>query len=275
MKLMMKTKTDILLALIILALAVCGCDRHPDGVLSKEKMAHVLADLHKAEVVVETNTRTYNDSLRRVLRQSIYASNGVTSAEVDSSLKWYGYNMERYLDVYDRTIEILEKARDKARDKAGATTEQSTIGLTFEGDSVDVWSGERLRRWTLNMPSEIATFNVGVDNNSAEGDAYTLNVKLIGTTSAVDVNMTVEYRDGTFEFLSRQLNGNGWHQVRLATDVAKDARSVYGYISYKPKPDRTAYMDSVSLFRTRTGNPADVEARSQLKKYRPHSYNRY
>ena len=111
-----------LLPLLCILLLAAACDRRPDGVLGKEDMARLLADIHKAEIVAETNTRTYNDSLKRVLRQSVYARHGVTTEDVDSSLSWYGYNMEKYLEVYDRVIEILEKERDDARLKAGSVS---------------------------------------------------------------------------------------------------------------------------------------------------------
>lgn len=251
----------------VLAVVVVGCNRRPDGVLGKEDMARLMADIQRAEVVVETNTRTYDDSLKRVLRQSIYAKHGVTTEQVDSSLSWYGYNMERYLEVYDRTIEILEKDLELAREKASASNERSTIGISFEGDSVDVWTGERFHRWHLNQPSNLIVFNIMADNNSEKGDAYTLRQKLIGTGAPVELVMVVEYRDGTMDYLSKNFNGDGWHDVRFTLDGNKDARAVFGTLSYRPRPGQSAYVDSLSLVRTRTDGGVSDSGRTGIQHF--------
>ncbi len=239
----------------VLSCVVCallfGCSSRPSMVLEKEKMARLLADVHKAEVVAETNTRVYNDSLKRVLRQSVYAKHGVTQEEVDTSLSWYGYNIKRYMDVYDRSIEILEKDLEQARETAGTTTGTSNVNVTFDGDSVDVWTAERTRRFAVTMPSNIISFNMTRDQYWEKGDAYTLRPKMVGMNGPLEVVMVVEYRDGSYDYVTRKLNGDGWQSVTLVTDSVKETRAVYGTIGYKPRKGETAFIDSIALFRSR------------------------
>lgn len=261
-----------LLPLLCILLLAAACDRRPDGVLDKEDMARLLADIHKAEIVAETNTRTYNDSLKRVLRQSVYARHGVTTEEVDSSLSWYGYNMEKYLEVYDRVIEILEKERDDARRKAGSASESTDIDISFDGDSVDVWTGERLLRLAPNMPVELLPFTLTSDRNWQQGDAYTLKTKLINPSAPVDVTIVVRYREGTDEYVNTQFNGEGWHELRLATDKNRDPREVYGYISSRPAGQHTSYLDSITLVRVRENSPFNEEARRNVRTFAPKRY---
>lgn len=256
----------------VMAAALTACDSTPSGVLGEKQMASLLADLHKAEVVAEMNTRTYNDSMRRVLRQSVYARHGVTSEEVDSSLSWYGYNMEKYVKVLDREIELLEKQRDDAVTKAGATTDKTDLNIDFDGDSVDVWTGDRFLRLNPSMPATMLTFRMTADNNWSRGDSYTLRNKLVGTATPVEINMTVRYREGADEFLQTTFSGDGWHDVRLTTDPDREAREVYGYISYKPVKGFSAYVDSISLTRTRTGSYLDAEARGRMRKFNIRRY---
>lgn len=234
-----------------LALLGGACSSRPSVIIEKEKMARLLVDLHKAEVIAETNTRFYNDSLKRVLRQSVYAKHGVTQEQVDTSLSWYGYHMKNYMEVYDRSIELLEKDLDDARESAGSSTAVSNINITFDGDSVDVWTGERMRRFGVNMPSNIISFSMTRDQYWENGDAYTLRPKMVGTTGPLEVVMAVEYRDGSYDFVTRNLNGDGWQSITLVTDSLKDMRSVYGTIGYKPRKGETAFVDSISLYRTR------------------------
>lgn len=240
------------------AFLVCGvcalflsCSQTPSGMIGEEKMAHILADIHKAEVVAETNSRAYTDSLKRVLRQSVYAKYGVTQAQVDTSLSWYGYNMKKYMDVYDRSIEILEKDLADARESAASSTAVSDINITFDGDSVDVWTAERMRRFSTNSPSNIIEFTMTRDQFWEKGDAYTLRPKMVGFRGPLEVTMAVEYVDGSVNFVERQLNGDGWQSVTLLVDTIKDTRSVYGTIAYKPHMGETAFLDSIQLYRTR------------------------
>lgn len=261
MNLTMNRKIFNTILLCALCTLLISCSQTPSQVIGKEKMAHILVDIHKAEVIAETNSRAYTDSLKRVLRQSVYAKYGVTQEQVDSSLSWYGYNMKKYMDVYDRSIEILEKDLADARENAASSTAVSDINVTFDGDSVDVWTAERMRRFSTNMPSNIMTFTMTRDQYWEKGDAYTLRPKMVGFRGPVDVTMAVEYVDGSVNFVERQLNGDGWQSVTLLVDTLKDSRSVYGTIAYRPHLGETAFLDSIQLFRTRKA-PHQNEYRS-------------
>ena len=92
------------------ALLFASCDRTPDYVIKPDDMASLLVDIHKGEGVVDLNSSAYrSDSARKVLKQSIYMRHGVTAEQVDTSLVWYGHNIEKYIEVYDKVIAQLEK----------------------------------------------------------------------------------------------------------------------------------------------------------------------
>ncbi len=103
----MKNLAKILIISIIAT--VIGCKKVPSDVIAPDDMAALMADIHTAEAVVEMNHASYNnDSLKLTMRQSVYMRHGVNSAQVDSSIAWYGRNIKYYMEVYDKTIEILE-----------------------------------------------------------------------------------------------------------------------------------------------------------------------
>lgn len=245
--------TRLIICLIALVAVLSSCSTRPDGVLSQEEMAQLLADIHTAEGVVESNGRGYStDSAKRVLRQSVYARHGVSSEVVDSSLSWYGYNMEKYVEVYDRVIEILEERVELAQEKAGASTGTTTdMTITFEGDSVDVWTGVKYRRLAENMPADFITFNLSSDANWEKGDVYTLRGKFFDIKEPVEVTLAAEYADGTFDYVTRYFNGDGWHDAKIVLDSIKNARYVYGVAKYNPLKAQVAFVDSISLYRTR------------------------
>lgn len=253
----MRNLVLILLSLLIFA----GCDSTPDYVIPPKKMAELMADIHTGEAVVESNNRSFpNDSVKKTFMQSIYLKHGVTSQEVDTSLYWYGHNLNKYMDVYNRTIEILENRIAEA-ERAGGKSDRAPMRVSVDGDSVDIWQGAATRRNSALLPSEYLSFHYSTDKNWERGDRYTINVKPVGTHSPVTLNLAVEYNDGTTEYVSASESGEGMKHLVLVLDSAKVASSVYGSIHYSPFGDEISYLDSISIVRTR-GRNDNVRARA-------------
>lgn len=251
----MRSGRYISVLMLLVLLSAMGCSRRPDDVLDKESMARLLVDIHKGESFVEVNPRVFStDSAKRAFRQSIYAKHGVTSAQVDSSFMWYGYNMDKYMDVYERAIEILDQELLAAQEIAGASSQgMSDVNLTFEGDSVDVWSSVRYRRMTENMPSEFVAFHMNSDRYWEKGDVYLLKSKAIDTSGPLEYAFAVNYSDGTKDYIHKTMSGSGWHELKFALDSSKTAQHIYGTIHYEPRHGEVAFIDSISLMRTRWG----------------------
>ena len=251
----MRIKQPVIMGAIAAILLFSACSNRPDEVLSPEDMAQLLADMHVGESVVENNYRHYNsDSARNVLLQSIYAKHGVTSAQVDSSMMWYGRNMDKYIEVYDRVMEILDGRIAQAQDVAGASSvDISGQSFAFEGDSVDVWPDIRYRRLGANMPNNFISFSLPSDRNWEKGDAYELKLKLISAQGRAKALIMAEYHDGKREYITSSMNGEGWNSVKFVSDSARMPYNVSGFIYYEPVGKEVAYVDSISLARTRWG----------------------
>ncbi|MCM1348100.1 MAG: DUF4296 domain-containing protein [Firmicutes bacterium] len=263
-------RSKILKTFLALTLPVmlAACSGRPSGVLSKEDMARLLADIHTGESVVESSSRSFpTDSARQAFLQAIYAKHGVTREEVDSSFSWYGYNIEKYMEVYDRTVEILEERLEKAQEIAGASADGAVeIDVNLQGDSVDVWPGIRWRRFASTMPNDHLTFALTTDRNWERGDVYTLRGKSTDNHQPLTFTITAEYSDGQREYATSTMPGDGWHQLQFALDSARSAQNVYGLISYQARPGEVVFVDSVSLYRTRWGGHYR-DLRNTVKKF--------
>ena len=248
-----------LIHIVVIVAGACvlwACSSTPSGVLSKEKMAQLLADLYIAETVVDQSRGSYTtDSSKKVLKQSIFLRHNVTAEQVDTSLRWYGYNMDKYVEVHDRVIEILEKDIEEAQANAGAGR-GSDNGLNatryvVDGDSVDVWPDIHWRRMSRMSPSDIMTFALTTDQHWERGDIYDLSARMTDAPGMLEMTIVVEYQDGSKEYSTFQQGGDGWKRVSLALKPDKSASGVYGTITYAPAEKEEAFIDSISLVRTR------------------------
>lgn len=251
---MNKIRLGILSILCVAVGILCACSRQPDDVLDKEEMASLLADIHMGESIVESNSSAFpNDSVKRAFRQSIYARHGLTSEQVETSLAWYGYNMEKYVEVYDRVIELLNEDLTAAQGRLGSAapaSDENGFGLSLEGDSVDVWTDVRFRPFTKSMPNHIS-FLLRNEPNWENGDIYTFRSKLSGNSQIAKLIVAIDYSDGTIETFSSRMIGDGWHEARFAVDSLRNAREIMGTFRYDAAPDEVAFIDSISLTRTR------------------------
>jgi hypothetical protein len=133
----MRKISGILIAFMALFAA---CNSTPDYVLSHEEMTQLLADVHIGESLIDANRQNYkDDSLKKELKQSILHKHNVTAQQLDTSFEWYGHNIEDYIEVYDRVIEILENQQANVKVEDG-------VQLAVAGDSADAWSGVRYRQ---------------------------------------------------------------------------------------------------------------------------------
>lgn len=242
----MRKLPELILCIATVAL-VAACSHTPDGVIEPEKMAQLMADFHTAEAVVDMNRQDYrSDSAKQVLRQSVYAKYGVTPAEVDSSLSWYGRNITEYMAMYDRTIEILEHRLIETGNRVAAEA-----ALSIAGDSVDVWPYARYVAVDERKPTGTMTFNFNRDDNWERGDVYVWRTKIGANAGTGTWQIVTEYADGTVEYVNAELSGDGWKDIALHTDSLRDATRVYGYLTAYNRPGVPMRFDSIQMVRKR------------------------
>ncbi|MCM1111328.1 MAG: DUF4296 domain-containing protein [Clostridium sp.] len=254
-----------------LAVAASACSGVPSGVIPPKKMARLMADIHLAEAVVEQRRSDFpNDSVKQVFKESVYRKHSVTSAEVDSSFLWYGRNLEKYVEVYTMTAEILQTELDRSKELAANDGRILEVrSFQAEGDSVDIWSGIRSRAFAPNMSTDRITYEVRSDHNWEEGDIYTLRFKTLNTSRPVLASVSADYPDGTTRYATLTTREDGWQQLTLCLDTDKKASSVYASIS-APADDTTivsldpvpVLIDSLSLVRQRS-DATGIQRRQQ------------
>ncbi len=213
-------------------------------------MAEVMADIETANAIVDMNRDFYaSDSSKTALRESILKMHGVTSAEFDTSLVWYGHNLDIYTDVYENAIEILQ---DRQKDII-AEAKKAGEKMTLSGDSVDIWQGSKLAIFNKRQIGEIAqvAFSIPADDNSRQGDRYQWRFHLYNSANNGQALIGIDYTDGTSEYQVKEAKPDEITEIILQSDSTLKVGRVYGYMVYQMKDEDAVFADSLSLYRSR------------------------
>lgn len=233
--------------LISLGLVAASCKSVPSDVIQPDDMAALMADIHVAEAVVDMNHISYSsDSLKLTMRESVYMRHGVDAAKVDSSIAWYGRNIKYYMEVCDKTIEILEHRLIETGNRIAADN-----ALSIAGDSVDVWPNARFISINDRLPSKLITFSFGRDPNWQRGDTYSWRAKFFNVDNRMDWVMGMEYADGSVEWRNDTQDNDGWHELFFQTDSLREPTRLFGYLAASNRKGTEMRLDSISLVRKR------------------------
>ena len=218
-----------------------ACSRRPKEVLSDEQTAALLADLHIADSYGTFNAGGQtdisvadNDSLRKILRQSVLSAHGVTEAQLDTTLGWYGHNLDKYEEMYEKVPEYIDEKKLMLAEKNAKS-----------GKSTSLWPyGNRQRIATGKNRATLVPFEIN-GNNIPKGGKLMWDAKAINMFEPVDMFLAAEYADGSFNYVQRTLIGGGRQSVTLQSDSSRKVSKVWGYL--RVKQPQTLILDSISM----------------------------
>lgn len=248
-------KALTLIVVIIVAASIMSCDKAPNGVIKESKMSHLIADLAKAEVLMEQNPGLFpDDSSKLALKQSILKKYDADLAMYDSSLVWYAHNLKIYSQVHDKAIEILEKENKiKTQPNQVTVTGQPGSGrhvYPTTGDSANIWKEPQQWLVTNAMRNGYITFDYKPESNNKRGDKYTLGFKMLNGGNSINLMLAIDYNDGCTSYSNRTAHVNGWSDYSIQADTSRVATRIYGYIKYNTKPHCVTFIDSIYMIRT-------------------------
>lgn len=244
-----------LLTLAFIASLLVACNSRPDKVLSDDDMEDLLVDIYKSEAIIELNSSDYNnDSMKAVVKQSVFLKHGVTQEQYDSSLVWYGHNVNKYVKIYENVIARLddEEIDIKKTDKSASVAVKSKKrAYPASGDSADVWESERVWIFMPQYGTNVLRFDTKSKPDDRNGDRYKLVVRVRNAMNQVGAFIGADYYDGSTSYAYRTSLMDGENTLILQGDSTKRVRRVYGYLTAKPSPGEVVLVDSIMLLRTR------------------------
>ena len=223
----------------ILALLTSGCSKRPKGILSEDKMVAVMADIQIAEAYDRSGDA--HDYLqgrdRELLGRGIMMQHGVTPEEMDSTLAWYGRNMDEYPKLYKKIDVELNRRQLKYARAAGESAK--------EGPSADLWPYSRHYALTDKSLTQGIVASIPATDIAA-GDRLTWKMAVEGASTR-DLTLGVDYSNGTSEIYRQTNRGyDKWVEVTLQTDSLLEVSRIFAIADFEPSNQRVL-IDSVQL----------------------------
>lgn len=228
---------------------IVSCSDRPDMVVPDDTMKSLLVDLHKSEAYLAMGSPQFtSDSAKRVLRQSVLSRHGVTQAEFDSSLNWYGHHIDEYVELYGEVEKELQAQLAEARNRAEKSGEMATASLS---DADNLWQKSRMQRISWDGDCNHIDFEITEQNGLQKGDKVRWQFRRTNAQSSVEMFMAVEYGDELTSYSSRTMSGNtNVCQMSIQTDSTRVPTRVYGYAKFGLKKGEMVFVDSIQIEKT-------------------------
>jgi len=233
----MRRFVEIAIACAI-AVTVVSCSDRPDSVLSESETVSLIADLQLADACSGFGAAPTSGGECGRLADGVLAAHGVTREQLDSTIAWYGRNIDDFDKLYDKVDKELEARRKRL------LPESSDEGQT---DNIWPFSSDHLLFSPLSGYDHI-TFSVD-GKTFMKGDQFEWKFRL---GKPVDILLTLgaSYDDGSSTYVSRQLAGNSKPRMTLITDTSKKVSRLYGILRIRNRESIPVWVDSVYLGKT-------------------------
>lgn len=216
------------------ALILTACSKSSKGRLSEGDMIDIISDIEMADSYMQTHSGAYySDSVRDRVLAKILDRNGANKQEFDSTMTWYGKNIDDYTLLLGKVEEELDRRRKTA------------TGKTSVDDSPDYWTYSRHYTLSRDMVSDGLNFNVPI-NDMAKGAR--INWKLRASSALNGTCMLgMVFDDGSIAYNAMQLYGQNRLDFSVQSDTAKTVKRVFGKLKLTDLYGTQLLIDSVTL----------------------------
>ena len=259
----MRSRLRIYGVVLLAAAFIVSCSKIPEGVLSEKKMKDIMVDMQLAESMIINSKKYGSDAEKEALYQSVFRKHKIRKADYDSSLVWYGYHLEVYMQVYDLVLAELSE-RQKALGDV-----QAMAAPVSKRDSVDIWP----RRTYLTLSPNGVTVDIKPEKNYPSGSTFVLGLRVWGLNKNMKEYPTIKLsanQGDTTIVVNDKILSDGYHETVLQTVPTKQVRSVFGSIRLEDEDGAATYfkiyVDSLNLMRYNYGH---YEVKDGPKKIAP------
>lgn len=243
---------------LFLVVGIAACSRVPKGILSEKEMQHVLSDMLLGEAMVNNKYKEFQeDSVKEALFESIFRKHGIPQEVYDSSLIWYGKNLDIYMKVYDRVIADYNKRIAAMGDV------QAEAGPSSNRDSIDIWPRRPIFIFHPDAVFNGIVFNIKPESDYSSGSSFVLGLHVWGLREGLTGNPVItlhaEQRD-TVISVQTHITEDGYHEAVLETMPTRRVRRVFGSVRMENMDSSyyQVYLDSLNLMKYNYGTEIPV-----------------
>lgn len=240
--------------LLVFSLLV-SCGGRNSKVLSEDETIDLLADLQIAESYVANLPSQKQSPENRKMAQGILAKHGVSREVFDSTMSYYGRNIDELYKLYDKVNERIDRKSAKYID----------IKKSEQNSDDNIWPYPAFTYVSENQMTDGLVFSFGAEDVSV-GDRLEWNMNFNKSVNGV-VLLGLEYTDGTSGIMKRNTGMNPKMTLSLQADTAKTPKRVYGYVTVTPE-EMPLWIDSISLMRHKL-DTLNYQIRSVQRIFRP------
>lgn len=227
-------KGKFITAILVLAGCVSSCSDRPSNVLSEKEMVSLLADMELAESYSQQqSSQKRNDRLE--LGKRVLLTHGVSEETLDTTLAWYGRNMDEYTELFEKVDKEINRRKEK----------YTVNSLNIIKNQSDIWPySPHIIVSNLN-PDDFLKFSID-DPKMGKGEIVVLSLATGSPVTGKGI-LGVEYLDGSGEsFLFNYVNRNHL-DLDLQSDTSKTVSRLYGVLSFNDRSKYPLYIDSISI----------------------------
>ena len=250
----MKNKTPLCAACTLLAVSLsiligvsaCKSDEEK-SVVSTHKMEAILYDYHLAQGLAQMHP---GDALIMLKYQtSILEKHGVTQEQFDTSMAYYMRHAEQMHDIYER---LSNRLGDEAVAQGSSLSEiGQENNLTANGDTANVWKGQKAIVLTPYPPFNRMDYTVKADTTFHAGDRIVLDfstqfIYQDGIRNAV-VMLAVQLANDSIATRVIRANSSSHYSIDLTDEHRKGIKTVKGYFLLPPASDDTGSKTTLRM----------------------------
>ncbi|MDE7109571.1 MAG: DUF4296 domain-containing protein [Muribaculaceae bacterium] len=241
-----------------LLLSFVACKQRPKEILDEKEMVSLMVDMQLAEAYSNSRTTHEGEDDRYSLARSVMAAHGISQEQLDTTLGWYGKNLDEYVELFAKVDkEILKRKKRLMKDE----------GVTISSDGMNLWPYSAngivtqlslTDGWIISVP----------DPELEKGDRIIWSMHLSEHNDLV-ASLGVEYTDGSGETTNMNRGRNDHFEITLQTDSAKKVSRLYGSIRIKDRGSLPLFTDSIKLERLPFDSLEYNASRSQKRYAKP------
>jgi len=201
----------------------------PQDIIQPGDMEDILYDYHIASAVgnQKEENREYNE---RLYQLAALKKHGVTEAEFDSSLVYYTRHADVLHSIYDN---IAKRMGDEAMALGADISELNRYEIA-EGDTTDLWPGERSMTFLPIAPYNLMSFEIPIDTSFHAGDRFifTTQSKFLYQDGMRDGIMQLAMKFTNDSVASRMvhMSGESRYTIDLPNNDSLSIKELRGFI---------------------------------------------